>query len=516
MGTPGIVALLLAAQASPPADPPDRAEDQRPSGLTVREDCAFDGFTLFAPLRDTKTYLIDMSGRVVHTWESPVRPGNAVIFTERGTLVRCLRESNEVMGGGGQGGRILELDWNGRVLWDWSLNDERHMAHHDVARLANGDLLVIAWEYHTQEEALAVGRDPEQLTDAGFWPDVVLQVRPVYGGEGQEPGVEAEVVWKWRAWDHLVQDRDPELARYGSPAEHPGRIDVNGEHRLDRPLTERERAGREEQERAMRALGYVGDDDPEGAPDGGPRMGRGGDWLHTNAIDHRADLDLIVLSVRRFDEVWVIDHSTTEEEARGSTGGRFGRGGELLARHGNPRAHGAGESTDRVLFGQHDARWIPVGFPGEGNLTLFNNGDDRPAPRHSTVEELTVDLGALERGAPLAPIERVWSYAAPDPGLLLLLVHLGCRAPAQRQHAHLRGREGVACLRSRPRARSSGSTGTPTEKSLRPRASRGPGAEGTERPRRRGGPNMAPGGLFRATRLAPDHPGLRGRGLGPP
>ena len=61
------------------------------------------------------------------------------------------------------------------------------------------------------------------------------------------------------------------------------------------------------------------------------------DWLHTNGIDYNAEYDLIVLSVPRMNELWVIDHSTTTEEALGSTGGRWGKGGDLLWRWGNPR-----------------------------------------------------------------------------------------------------------------------------------------------------------------------------------
>ena len=506
---PLLIAALLALQDPPAAE--------QPSGLVLREEGACEGYTLFAPLRDSSTYLIDMEGRVVHTWASDGRPGNAVILTERGSLVRCLREENEVMGGGGQGGRIVELDWDGRVLWDWSLNDERRMAHHDVARLANGNLLVIAWEHRTQEEALAVGRDPEHLTEAGFWPDVVLEIRPVYGDADPTEGTlgGAQVVWEWRAWDHLVQDRDPELAGYGSPADHPGRIDVNGEHRLDRPLTAREREELAEQERAMRALGYLGGDDeePSGAPAEGPR-GRGGDWLHTNAIDHRPDLDLIVLSVRTFDELWVLDHSTTTEEARGSTGGRFGRGGELLARYGNPRAHGAGEANDRVLFGQHDARWIRAGSPGEGHLTVFNNGDDRPGERHSSVEELAVDLDALtEGGEGLAPVERVWSYVAPEPTSFYSSFISGAERLPNGNTLICEGAKG-RLFEVTPGGAIVWEYWNPFGEEPPPEGIAGPGApDDAERPPPRGGPNMAPGGLFRATRLAPDHPGLVGKGL---
>ena len=37
---------------------------------------------------------------------------------------------------------------------------------------------------------------------------------------------------------------------------------------------------------------------------------------------------------------------------------------------------------------QHDARWIPEGYPGTGHLTIFNNGYDRG---WTSVEEM-VDL----------------------------------------------------------------------------------------------------------------------------
>ena len=46
------------------------------------------GFTLFAPLiwGDGKVYLIDLDGKVVHTWSMPYPPGLSGYLTERGTL----------------------------------------------------------------------------------------------------------------------------------------------------------------------------------------------------------------------------------------------------------------------------------------------------------------------------------------------------------------------------------------------------------------------------------------------
>ena len=46
-----------------------------------------------------------------------------------------------------------------------------------------------------------------------------------------------------------------------------------------------------------------------------------------NSVAYDEKLDQIVLSVRGFNEIWVIDHSTTTAEARTHSGGRQGMGG---------------------------------------------------------------------------------------------------------------------------------------------------------------------------------------------
>ena len=72
------------------------------------------------------------------------------------------------------------------------------------------------------------------------------------------------------------------------------------------------------------------------------------DWMHANAVDYNEDLDQIMISAREFNEVWIIDHSTSTAEAASHSGGMYGKGGDLLYRWGNPEAYGRGDSTDRV------------------------------------------------------------------------------------------------------------------------------------------------------------------------
>ena len=140
----------------------------------------------------------------------------------------------------------------------------------------------------------------------------------------------------------------------------------------------------------------------------------GGDWNHTNSINYNAKLDLITISVRTFNELWVIDHSTTTEEAASHEGGERGRGGDLLYRWGNPAAYGRGGRRDMRLYGQHDVQWIEEGFPGGGNLLIFNNGG-RDGREYSTVDEIITPFNKeavyeIEEGEAFGPEKMHWSY----------------------------------------------------------------------------------------------------------
>jgi len=253
-------------------------------------------------------------------------------------------------------------------VWEFTLSTSEHRLHHDVAVLPNGNVLMIAWEAKTADEAIAAGRDPALLSDGELWPDKIIEVKPT-------PPAGGEIVWEWRIWDHLVQDHDPARANHGDVAAHPELVDLNYASR------------------------------------GGPK-----DWTHINGIDYNARLDQIALSVHEFGEVWIVDHSTTTEEAASHDGGRYGRGGDLLYRWGNPQAHRAGGPRDQVWFGQHDVQWIADGLPGAGHLLAFNNGMGRPGEPFSTVDEIALPIlgggGYLQppSGRPYRPREVAWRY----------------------------------------------------------------------------------------------------------
>ena len=369
-------------------------EEEIVRGLRLNSDEVAPGYVLYG--KSSMTYLMDSEGSVVHTWMGKEDSGS-VYLLDNGNLLRNAQQPDApVFKGGGQSGRLQEFTWDGEQLWDWKYANEDHLLHHDIAPLPNGNILAIAWESKSAKETNEAGRRPDLTPEAGLWPDMIVEVEPQRPNGGR-------IVWEWHMWDHLIQDWNSEKSNYGTPSEHPERIDINGGAKP--PEMDPAELAR------LKALGYVPDDAL-------PRDLRS-DFLHTNAIDYNAELDQIAISVHRMNEIWIIDHSTTTTQAAGSSGGRWGKGGDLLYRWGNPRIYSRGTEEQQTLFGQHDIRWIEDGLPGAGHLTVFNNNVRGPDGRHSTVLELVPPTKAdgsyvIPTQGPFGPAQPVWKYDAPD------------------------------------------------------------------------------------------------------
>ena len=342
------------------------------AGLVRNDPGAAPGYTLFEEAFDGTVSLIDNAGHMVHQWDLPA--------TMRWHAAELLADGHLMISWRKQKRTIGLLDADGEVVWQYTA-----WVHHDHLVMPNGNLLLLLREVKSREEVIAAGANPAFVEPDGLKVDYLVEVRPTPPSGGQ-------VVWRWSPWDHLVQDFDPDKPNYGRPADHPGRVDLNF---LLEKLTVAAKAD---------------------------RVNRG-TWLHANAIDHHAEADHILFLARSFSELWVIDHSTTAEESAGRSGGRHGRGGDLLWRWGNPRAHGAGTVADQRLFWPHAAHWIPAGLPGAGDILLFNNGDEFGGLRrdHSEVSQLAYPLddpkfGAWPGGEPHPPSAPNWRYVADPPG----------------------------------------------------------------------------------------------------
>ena len=306
-----------------------------------------DGYTLVAPLTSKNTYLIDMQGYVVNQWVSDYTPNNAVYLLEDGSLLRTEKIGNNAVFSGdrGHGGRIAKYSFEGSLLWAWNYSTDDYSQHHDVELLPNGNILVVAWEVKNEQEAIEVGKIPENVNPNGVWPDHIIEVKP----NGQSGG---EIVWEWHQWDHMIQDFDITKSNFGNVADHPELIDINYSQNTDMDIS------------------------------------------HINGIDYIEEHDLIILSAHRYSELWIIDHSTTTEEAASHQGGQRAKGGDLVYRWGNPLAHKNGLPSDQIAFRQHNAVWLDDLPSNGGNLMLFNNGDDKKDRAFSTVDEILLPLDA--------------------------------------------------------------------------------------------------------------------------
>ncbi len=321
--------------------------------VVLDEERAMNGYTLFAPLNSTITYLMNNKGEIVHTWSGSFRPAQSAMLMEGGVLLRTATPGDGLpLDDQGAGGIVEKIGWDGDVIWRYEYQGQDQRAHHDIELLPNGNILLLVRERQSWDSAFSAGRIPKRITENAVWTERIVEVKPTDRRSG-------EIVWEWKAWDHLVQDANPARANYGDVAVLRERIDIN-----TGPVT--------------------------------------ADWLHMNSVRYNAARDEILVSMRNMNEVIVIDRKT----------------GNIVYRWGNAINYRAGDTADRRLYVQHDARWIGEGMPGEGNIMIFNNGRGRGDSSYSTVEEIIPPLGTdgkyvMTSPAPFGPSTPAWSFQAP-------------------------------------------------------------------------------------------------------
>lgn len=278
-----------------------------------------EGYLLFAPFGVNDVFLIDNCGLVVNDWtfENPTIYSGCYLL-EDGSVLKLNGEYNYYSYAESES-CIEHRSWENELIWQYCLEIEDGFIHSDVHILPNGNILAIILETYTVQEGILSGANPSRVGN-DFQLETIVEFKPI--------GIDStEIVWKWRLFDHLVQDYDESKNNYGVVAENQRKYNINSD-------------------------------------DSG--------YNHYNSIDYNEALDQIVFSSWNDHEIYIIDHSTTTEEAAGSTGGRYGFGGDFLFRWGNPKNYNV-EAAQKLL-GQHNPRWIPNDYQQFGGmLSIFNN-----------------------------------------------------------------------------------------------------------------------------------------------
>jgi len=341
------------------------AQDQL--GVRVHEEQrVYDGYTLITPSNSHKSYLINNCGEVINEWESPNMSETATYLTKEGNLIKtCISEKPTGLQFYGQGGLIQMWSWDDELLWSHDFNSDTETTNHDIALMPNGNILVLFSRLVRKDKTKELGR----IHDLPIYATVVKEVKMVGTSE-------AEVIWEWDVTDHLIQDAHADKENYGVIKENPDRVNIN----------------------------YEGKD-----PRGKRYAQNPADIFHANGIDYNVELDQILITLRNFSEVWVIDHSTTTAEAKGSSGGRSEKGGRLLYRYGNPEAYNAGDKSNQVLHTPHAGRWKSNEANDQNEILVFNNCYNRSVIGDYGYSEV-LNVSFASRGSADREGKIIWEY----------------------------------------------------------------------------------------------------------
>ncbi len=265
-----------------------------PAAQAAVEAAPYPGYTLIPIDGAEEVRLVDAAGKTVHIW-----PVDA-------TRARLLSSGNLLVIHGSKWGSkqpkwkrlrsvVREYDWNGKIVWEYKARD---FVHHDIQRLKNGNTIFLVRDMVPESVRQAKIRDP-RLRELKVRSDDIIEVNP-----------KGEIVWEWRAREHL------DLNRCGA--------------------------------KGCRA---------------GKKTSSYRDWTHMNTVQEIPDNRLfreghaafkpgnIMTLARNLGTVYIIDKESKE----------------VVWEHaGGPYKGGMG--------GGHEPQIIPEGFPGAGNLLLFDNG----------------------------------------------------------------------------------------------------------------------------------------------
>lgn len=169
------------------------------TGLTALDETrACPGYVVYAPMGGQgQVFLIDKHGNEVHSWSLPHPAGLYGYLLPNGNLFYGGKTKDDSWDRFSsfkrfKGGAILEVDWEGNVVWEHY--DPDH--HHDARRTSKGGALYMTVELMDPRLAAKVKGGVPGTDKDGMWADVLVEVDAA-----------GKRVWEWHAAEHLDVDR---------------------------------------------------------------------------------------------------------------------------------------------------------------------------------------------------------------------------------------------------------------------------------------------------------------------
>ena len=222
-----------------------------------------------------KAYLTDKTGEKLKVWNFDSKLGNDLELMMDGSLIGLFKSDDVFFSFGGYGGTLKKFNPSGILEWEYEVNNENELAHHDFEILPNGNILLLVWERFSEEEAINFG-----FSGTGeIFLEKIIEINPSNDS----------IIWEWRSKDHLIQEFDLNKLNYGKISEFPQKIDLN----------------------------Y--------------NQIENGDLMHANGLCYDQKRNLIYLSVNFYSEIWAIPHQYDTQTTKTEKG-------DLAFRFGNPNA----------------------------------------------------------------------------------------------------------------------------------------------------------------------------------
>ncbi|WLE98566.1 MAG: arylsulfotransferase family protein [Candidatus Electrothrix communis] len=269
-----------------------------PVGVTIHNDLeAYQGYTIFTSYAEKRVILIDMDGNEVHTWDYDGKLGDNPKLLDNGNILTAY---NIPPSTGQVGVALVELDWEGNIVWQFHDDDYAYL-HHDFEKNKNGNYLILG----ARIQYLPLISPNNKIQN-----DFIIEVDSA-----------GNIIWEWFTSDHFDQ--------FGFSDEAEQIIQKGTQDLEDKS-----------------------------------------DIFHTNSIqylpenkfydqgDMRFKPGNILVSQRSTNIVFILDKDS----------------GDIVWKLG---------PEDNITIGQHNANMIPKGYPGAGNILLFDNGGKAGYPEET-------------------------------------------------------------------------------------------------------------------------------------